>query len=114
MSCSLSHCFGKAKQKLGVFEINDKIKEALKKGKKNLEIKKRKSKGKSPKKRKSPKRRRRSFGNCKCDCKGCGKRSPSKKLRKRRSRRFGFEVLRNDQIIRLVNDNKVFSNLTCD
>ena len=117
MSCSLSHCFGKSKQKLGVFDLNDKLKEILHKGKKNLEIKKHKRrKSKSPKRRR---RRSRSFGFCNCGCKGCQmkenlKMHSSKRSKRRKRRSFGYQVLRSDQIIRLVNGNKVYSNKTCD
>jgi hypothetical protein len=45
------------------------------------------------------------------------RRKSSRKSRRkfsRRNRKFGFKFLRNDQIIELVNSNKVYNNLTCD
>ena len=113
MSCSLSHCFGKSKQKLSVFELNDKLKNILHQGKKNLEIKKHRRRSRRSK---SPKRRRksRSFGFCNCGCKGCQMKEKKSRSRRRRRRSFGYQVLRSDQIIRLVNGNKVYSNKTCD
>ena len=46
--------------------------------------------------------------------KSMSKRKSKKSKRRSTVRKFGFEVLRNDQIIRLINGNKVYNNVTCD
>jgi len=92
MSCSLAKCgFGKSKQ-----IINTETTPIKRRSVKRKSVKRRSVKRKSVK-RKSVKRK-----------------SVKRKSVKRRSRRnFGFKVLRNDQIIEMINSNTVYNNKAC-
>jgi len=112
MSCSPKGCgFGKSFRD-DTYK-DERIKGITKLLEKKLSSKVKKSHKKSPKSHKSLKKYRSKSKRSKRSkrSRGFGRRS---RKRKRRSRKFGYMDLRADQIIRLVNSNKVYNNLTCD
>ena len=85
MSCSISHCFGKSRQSIDSFKKSTRSILSSKK-----------------------KQKRKRYSNYR------KKHRKTNKKNRYSKRKFGYKVLRNDQIIELVNSNKVYNNKICN